>query len=151
MSDMPVQGTSVRADLASPDLPSGQWYKPEDRPLRLTIDVPLSAGHAAAALYDDAVLDQNPEDLVADEYVLEAIAIAIVMNGLSALHSRADELAVLEAVDRPAWLARCRRRAAEVMGVPETAQTVADGGHSGMGRSAGLRMDGALPVGRAIT
>jgi hypothetical protein len=43
------------------------------------------------------------------------IAVSVASDGLTALERRADELAGLDAADKPGWLAFCRQRAAGVM------------------------------------
>ena len=115
---MHVQGTSVLGGADSwvtgPAVGGPLWFDTEDRPFCLLVSVPLSLDLMAAALYDLPLRDAR--DLATDEDVRGNIAIMLVLDGLSALERRADELARPGVADDRAWLAFCRQRASEVMG-----------------------------------
>lgn len=111
--------TSAGAEARStPSLAGRQCFETQGRPCVLRMEVPIAAGEMVAALYGEhGRLHQR--DLQDDEDIWVNVALVLVQDGLPQVERLADGLIEQEragTLAAPGWLARCRRRVAEVIG-----------------------------------
>jgi hypothetical protein len=109
----PPSQSSVRA-TALPVIRGSRWFGPDAGPFVLRIEVPVTAGQMAAAIYDAA----QPDEIESDEELCGTVAVTLLIASLPALEARArrlrsdEELGTLES---PVFLARCRERVAQLL------------------------------------
>jgi hypothetical protein len=105
------------AAVAGPVLAAGSGlFDGEGRPLVVRLEVPLSAGEMAAALYGEHER-LTQADLGTDQDVWRYVAVVIAQDGMHAIEQLADVIAEQErcrSLAAPEWLAWCRRRVDEV-------------------------------------
>lgn len=96
---------------ALPVIRGSRWFGPEQKQFVLRAEIPVTFDEMVAALYGTAQADDiaNTEDLCG------TVVVAVLVEGLGALESRAerlrrDELAA--GVESPTFLSLCRRHAA---------------------------------------
>lgn len=111
--------TSTCAEARSIPLLAGpRCFEARGRPCVLRMEVPIAAGEMVAALYGEhGRLHQR--DLEDDEDIWMHAAVVLVQDGLAQVEQLADRLIEQEragTLAAPDWLARCRRRVAEVIG-----------------------------------
>lgn len=128
---MQINGTSVldrpEATATSPVIERSTWVGPLDvetdqeaaaRTVTLRLEFPVQPDLMVAALYYERAR-LNMLDLMDDGYVWQLAALVLLESGYDALATRAEMLDRQIGhglVEDPAWLARARRRVAEVTG-----------------------------------
>jgi hypothetical protein len=88
----------------------------EGRPLVVRLEVPVSAEEMVVALYGEHER-LTQADLGTDQDVWRYVAVVVAQDGMHAIEQLADAIAEQErcrTLAAPEWLARCRRRVAEV-------------------------------------
>ncbi len=98
-----------------PVISGARWFGTGNRPLVLRIECPLAFDEMVAALY--GIVEAG--DMASDEELCGSVAVALLIEGLPALHERAEKIRLDErrgAIESPAFLALCRQRVAALTG-----------------------------------
>lgn len=113
---MDISADSLRdaTPAVLPVISGARWFGPDTRPLVLRIEVPLTREQMVATLYGVA----GPDEIASDEGLCGCVAVTLLIEGLSALETRAAALRADElsgTVESPEFLARCRQRVRELL------------------------------------
>jgi hypothetical protein len=98
-----------------PVISGAKWFGPENRPLVLRIECPVTFDEMVAALYGAA----EAGDMASDEDLCGSVAVTLLIGGLPALRESAEQIRRDErrgAIVSLAFLALCRQRVAELTG-----------------------------------